>query len=67
MNVAINYNLPDDDYNYHCSYHSVTAFNTIHDVYNTLRSHLKHGDPKDHQKILEQVYEEITYLHDLVG
>ena len=66
MKATIEFNLPDDDYSYRCSYHSVEAFGTIDDLCAQIRGHLKHGEPADSHKLLDEVYSELVWLRDLV-
>jgi hypothetical protein len=47
MRASLNYNLPDDDYEFHAALAGSRAVAALEAIDNRCRSVLKHGDPGD--------------------
>lgn len=58
--VTVTYNFPEDreEFLLHQSAHELKSL--IHEVYEDIRLHLKHGDPTNHINILEQAKQKLA-------
>lgn len=62
--VTVTYNFPEDREEFLTHQSAPELKSLIHEVYENIRLHLKHGEPKDNVKVLEeakQLLAEVIY------
>lgn len=57
MKAILEFNLPDDEYEFRAAVAGTRLLSHLQDIKELIRLHLKHGDPKDSETRVEEIRE----------